>query len=132
MPVDHENAAAETADTEDDTGAIVALFAELYHRIIERPDASGHNHGIAIALINDIFMALLATAAGEVWEALLRGSLSNPEKRLQRHYWQLSEGLPVSPLVLGLAVMLGETAAYGDGWAIPCAPTSPLPIWWLA
>ena len=56
---DHENAAAETADTEDNTDADRGIFAELYHRIIERPDASGHNHGITLHfLINDIFMAL--------------------------------------------------------------------------
>ena len=66
-------------------------------------------------------MALFfATAAEEVWEALLPGGSLSNRKRLQRHYWQLSEGLRTSPLVFGTAVILGETADYGDGWAIPC------------
>ena len=121
---DHENAAAETADTEDDTDADRGIFAELYHRIIERPDASGHNHGITLHfLINDIFMALFfATAAGEVWEALLPGgSLSNPKKAATPLLATVGGIAGPALLYLGLAVILGETAAYGDGWAIPCA-----------
>ena len=79
-------------------------------------------------------MALFfATAAGEVWEALLPGgSLSNPKKAATPLLATVGGIAGPALLYLGLAVILGETAAYGDGWAIPARPTSPLPIWSLA
>ena len=78
---DHDEHALETAP--ENQSETRGFLADLYHRVVERPDENGQNHGINLHfLINDILMALFfATAAGEVWEALLPGgSLSNPKQ----------------------------------------------------
>ena len=116
---DHEHKEhAEADDTER------GFFANIYHNVIERPDEDGHNHGINLHfLINDILMALFfATAAGEVWEALLPGgSLSNPKKAATPLLATVGGIAGPALLYIGLAAVLGEMENYGQGWAIPCA-----------
>lgn len=122
---DHDHGDAEHADsTEAKSNEESGFLTDLKH-IIQRPDkTTGHHHGITIHfLINDILMALFfATAAGEVWEALLPGgSLSNPKKAATPLLATVGGIAGPALLYLGLAAILGETKDYGAGWAIPCA-----------
>ena len=117
----HEHEHKEHAEADD---AERGFFANIYHNVIERPDEDGHNHGINLHfLINDILMALFfATAAGEVWEALLPGgSLSNPKKAATPLLATVGGIAGPALLYIGLAAVLGEMKNYGQGWAIPCA-----------
>ena len=119
---EHEAHALET--TTDNQSETVGFLADLYHRVVERPDENGQNHGINLHfLINDILMALFfATAAGEVWEALLPGgSLSNPKKAATPLLATVGGIAGPALLYIGMAAVLGETESYGRGWAIPCA-----------
>ena len=118
---EHEHEQAEQNKTNDTARG---FFADIYHKVIERPDNNGHNHGINLHfLINDILMALFfATAAGEVWEALLPGgSLSNPKKAATPLLATVGGIAGPALLYIGLAAVLGEMKDYGQGWAIPCA-----------
>ena len=119
---DHDEQALET--TKDNQSETRGFLADLYHRVVERPDENGQNHGINLHfLINDILMALFfATAAGEVWEALLPGgSLSNPKKAATPLLATVGGIAGPALLYIGMASVLGETESYGRGWAIPCA-----------
>lgn len=119
---DHDEHALET--TKDNQSETRGFLADLYHRVVERPDENGQNHGINLHfLINDILMALFfATAAGEVWEALLPGgSLSNPKKAATPLLATVGGIAGPALLYIGMAAVLGETESYGRGWAIPCA-----------
>lgn len=112
------------ADDHNSDHAESSFLGDIYHRVVERPDEDGHNHGITLHfLVTDILMALFfATAAGEVWESMLPGgSLSNPKKAATPLLATVGGIAGPALLYLALAAILGETANYGRGWAIPCA-----------
>jgi Na+:H+ antiporter, NhaA family len=122
----HDAQAAPTSDQTDDHQESVdddgqtSLISQIFSRVVSRPD----KHGITIHfLINDILMAVFfAIAAGEVWEALLPGgSLSNPRKAATPLIATLGGILGPAGLYLLATMVMGSTAAYGEGWAIPCA-----------
>ena len=86
-------------------------------------DSGGH-HGLSIHfLINDIFMALFfAIAAKEVWESMLPGgALSNPRKAATPLLATFGGIAGPALFYLGGCVLTGQTAVFGDGWAVPCA-----------
>ncbi|MEC7566569.1 MAG: Na+/H+ antiporter NhaA [Planctomycetota bacterium] len=117
LTIPAEKSSGETADQGN-------IFQQIFTRVVLRPDADGHQHGITIHfLINDILMALFfAIAAGEVWEALLPGgSLSNPRKAATPLLATLGGIVGPAGLYILAAMALGITDEYGRGWAIPCA-----------
>jgi NhaA family Na+:H+ antiporter len=99
-------------------------LAQIFYRLIHRPDGDGFPHGITIHFfINDILMALFFAIAGkEVWEALLPGGpLSNPKKAATPLMATLGGILGPVTVYLGGAYMTGTLDSLGNGWAIPCA-----------
>ncbi|MFT7641598.1 MAG: NhaA family Na+:H+ antiporter, partial [Pirellulaceae bacterium] len=100
------------------------FFAQIFYRLIHRPDSFGFPHGITFHfLINDILMALFFAIAGkEVWESLLPGGpLSNPKKAATPLMATLGGILGPVIVYLGGAYLTGTLDTLGNGWAIPCA-----------
>jgi NhaA family Na+:H+ antiporter len=113
---DHQEAGPKDSPT--------SLIAQIFSRVVLRPDVNGHQHGITVHfLINDILMAMFfAIAAGEVWEALLPGgSLSNPRKAATPLLATLGGIIGPAGLYILASMYMGSTESYADGWAIPCA-----------
>ena len=122
----HTSTSAHPDDHQDsvDNNGQTSIIAEIFTRVVLRPDEDGHQHGITVHfLINDILMAMFfAIAAGEVWEALLPGgSLSNPRKAATPLLATLGGILGPAGLYMLASMLMGSTEIYGDGWAIPCA-----------
>lgn len=90
---------------------------------IEDHESGGH-HGLTVHfLINDIFMALFfAIAAKEVWESMLPGGALSKPRKAATPLLATFGGIagPAGVYLLG-CMLTGQTAVFGDGWAVPCA-----------
>ncbi len=87
-------------------------------------EESGGHHGLTVHfLINDIFMALFfAIAAKEVWESMLPGGALSKPRKAATPLLATFGGIAGPALVyLGGCMLTGQTAVFGDGWAVPCA-----------